>query len=61
MARYTAEQIDQLVKDFHRDGFCMLRGHFSTSLLEEWREQFRPLLDTHIEREGHLKNRGAQR
>jgi ectoine hydroxylase-related dioxygenase (phytanoyl-CoA dioxygenase family) len=61
MARYDSQQIGELVADFHRDGFCILRDHFSKTILENWREQFMPLLTAHIEREGHLENRGSRR
>ena len=39
----------------------MLRGHYPVAVLEAWREAFKPLLETHIAREGQLQNRGAQR
>ena len=44
-----------------RDGFCVLRGHFPKAKLQVWQERFAPLLTAHIEREGSLKNRGAER
>lgn len=44
-----------------RDGFCVLRGHFSPEKIAVWREKFAPLLEEHIEREGDRRNRGAER
>jgi ectoine hydroxylase-related dioxygenase (phytanoyl-CoA dioxygenase family) len=44
-----------------RDGFCILPEHFSRETLKTWSEAFKPLLERHIEREGHLLNRGAAR
>ncbi|HYO58113.1 phytanoyl-CoA dioxygenase family protein [Archangium sp.] len=59
--RYTPEQIDSLVETSLRDGFCILKGHFSREKLQSWRDRFAPMLSQHIDREGHLKNRGAGR
>ena len=44
-----------------KDGFCVLPNHFSQDKLNNWREAFLPLLETHIAREGHLQNRGPAR
>jgi ectoine hydroxylase-related dioxygenase (phytanoyl-CoA dioxygenase family) len=59
--RYSASEIEQFTHDATRDGFCILRGHFSKEKLLQWRETFTPLLEAHIVREGQLKNRGAER
>jgi hypothetical protein len=53
--------IEQFTEDFMRDGFCVLRGHFPKAKMQVWQERFAPLLTAHIEREGNLKNRGAER
>lgn len=59
--RYGKSEIEQFTREFSRDGFCVLRDHFSKEKLRRWRENFLPLLKDHIEREGKLKNRGAER
>lgn len=62
MPRYTESELNDLVKTFHKDGFCVLRHHFATEKINEWRAAFMPLLEQHIEREGgHKQNRGAAR
>jgi Phytanoyl-CoA dioxygenase (PhyH) len=59
--RYSATEIDSFVEAVRRDGFCVLNAHFDAGLLNDWRAAFQPLLDAHIQREGHLRNRGPQR
>jgi hypothetical protein len=39
----------------------VLRGHFDADLIGAWRVAFAPLLEAHVEREGHKLNRGAAR
>jgi ectoine hydroxylase-related dioxygenase (phytanoyl-CoA dioxygenase family) len=59
--RYRKSEIEQFTHEALRDGFCVLPDHFSRAKLENWNERFQPLLAEHIRREGHLKNRGAER
>ena len=59
--RYSQNEIEAFAQSALADGFCILREHFSRATLERWREAFAPLLETHIAREGHLKNRGPAR
>ena len=59
--RYSQTEIEAFARAVLADGFCILREHFSRATLERWREAFAPLLETHIAREGHLKNRGPAR
>ncbi|HLM02430.1 MAG TPA: phytanoyl-CoA dioxygenase family protein [Pyrinomonadaceae bacterium] len=59
--RYTQSEIERFTREALRDGFCILPRHFPARKLNEWREKFAPLLAEHIEREGHLQNRGAAR
>ena len=59
--RYSQTEIEAFTRAVLADGFCLLRGHFPRATLERWREAFAPLLETHIAREGHLKNRGPAR
>lgn len=53
--------IDRLAQTVLDDGYCVIPGLFSTALLARWREHFAPLLETHMAREGHLRNRGSGR
>jgi ectoine hydroxylase-related dioxygenase (phytanoyl-CoA dioxygenase family) len=59
--RYDEEQIKAFTRSALRDGFCVLREHFSRATLAAWLEAFKPLLDAHMAREGHLFNRGLAR
>lgn len=61
LRRYSPEQIDDLVAEAMKDGIVVLRQHFDPAVLVRWREALAPLLDRHIEREGHLENRGSAR
>lgn len=60
-ARYGKPAIESLIHAALRDGFCILRSHFSKAKIDAWREAFMPMLRDHIEREGHLRNRGPAR
>jgi hypothetical protein len=59
--RFSPEQIEALARQVLGDGHCILRDQLPREKLERWREAFTPLLERHIEREGHLLNRGAAR
>lgn len=59
--RYTEAEQDGFAQAVLRDGFCLLPEHFPKATLEQWRAAFAPLLEAHIAREGHLRNRGPAR
>lgn len=59
--RFSDSAINALADDVLRDGHCILCEHFARDVLARWREAFAPLLERHIEREGHFKNRGPGR
>jgi ectoine hydroxylase-related dioxygenase (phytanoyl-CoA dioxygenase family) len=59
--RYSSAELDAFANTTLVDGYCLLPGHLSPDLLALWRQRFAPLLDAHIEREGHLRNRGSAR
>ncbi|HKP10552.1 MAG TPA: phytanoyl-CoA dioxygenase family protein, partial [Blastocatellia bacterium] len=59
--RYGESEVEAFAQSALKDGFCILRNHFSPAALNAWREAFAPLLDAHVEREGHLQNRGPAR
>jgi ectoine hydroxylase-related dioxygenase (phytanoyl-CoA dioxygenase family) len=59
--RYNQTEIESFTRAVLDDGFCLLREHFPRQTLDIWRESFKPLLESHIEREGHRQNRGAAR
>jgi hypothetical protein len=61
MPRYEKRQVEAFARQVLADGFCLLPNHFSIQTLEAWRENFTPLLERHISREGHLQNRGPSR
>src|SRR5215211_5421779 len=60
-ARYNRTEIKQFAQSVITDGFCVLPEHFSREKLDQWRQSFLPLLERHVAREGHLKNRGPSR
>jgi hypothetical protein len=59
--RYTEAEHDNFAEAVLRDSFCLLPQHFPKETLDAWRAAFAPLLEAHIAREGHLRNRGAAR
>jgi hypothetical protein len=59
--KYSDKELESFAQTALADGYCVLRDHFSKTTLEVWREAFTPLLRAHIEREGHLLNRGSER
>jgi hypothetical protein len=59
--RYTEAEHESFAEAVLQDGFCLLPGHFPKETLETWRAAFAPLLEAHIAREGHLRNRGPSR
>jgi len=61
MGRYSEDEIRGFVREVSEEGFCVLRGHFPREKMAAWREAFAPLLERHVEREGHRLNRGPGR
>jgi ectoine hydroxylase-related dioxygenase (phytanoyl-CoA dioxygenase family) len=61
MGRYSEDEINSFVREVLAEGFCILSGHFAREKMEAWREAFAPLLERHVEREGHRLNRGPGR
>src|SRR5215218_9003381 len=59
--RYDRSQIDQFTHEVMTDGLCILRDHLPVGKLNRLNEEFLPLLHSHIQREGHIQNRGSQR
>jgi hypothetical protein len=59
--RYSEAEIEHFAEAVLRDGFCILPEHFPMETLNAWREAFTPLLEEHIAREGHRRNRGPSR
>lgn len=59
--RYSPQEIESFIQDARRDGFVILRNHFSRKKLQQWADDFRPLLAAQVEREKDSPNRGAQR
>jgi ectoine hydroxylase-related dioxygenase (phytanoyl-CoA dioxygenase family) len=61
MGRYGEDEIKAFVREVADEGFCVLPGHFGREKMEAWRAAFAPLLERHVEREGHRLNRGPGR
>lgn len=58
--RYDSAEIAQFVALVRKDGFCILRAHFSRQTLLEWRKAFTLLLDERV-RGGTASGRGPNR
>jgi hypothetical protein len=61
MGRYSQLEIEDFVREVLEQGFCVLPGHIARAKMEAWRAAFAPLLERHVEREGHRLNRGPGR
>ena len=61
MKRYSQPEVEAFTREVLDEGFCVLPGHFAREKVEAWRAAFAPLLERHIEREGHRLNRGPGR
>lgn len=59
--RYSRAEVESFARQVLDEGFCVLPEHFPKDLLAAWREAFAPLLERHLEHEGHLQNRGPGR
>jgi hypothetical protein len=59
--RYDNKEIESFAELVITDGFCVLPNHFSRDKLDNWRQAFLSLLESHIAREGHMQNRGPSR
>jgi hypothetical protein len=59
--KYSTDDHVRFAEQLRAESFCILRDHIAPSILEAWRTAFAPLLESHIEREGHLQNRGPGR
>src|SRR5918997_2987001 len=59
--RYSRSEIESFAHAMLKDGYCILRDQFSAETLGAWNVAFAPLLERHVEREGHLQNRGPRR
>jgi ectoine hydroxylase-related dioxygenase (phytanoyl-CoA dioxygenase family) len=61
MPRYSHEEQQRLIRDFHRDGFVVLKRHYDPARLQAWAEAFRPLLDKALADPTQAGARGKQR
>ncbi|HEX2913867.1 MAG TPA: phytanoyl-CoA dioxygenase family protein [Chloroflexia bacterium] len=59
--KLSQEQIEKYAQEVREQSFCIIPGIIPTAKLDAWSEAFKPLLEQHIEKEGHLKNRGPSR
>jgi hypothetical protein len=58
--RYKPEQIDRFIQELRADGVCILKAHFSRSLLANWNQAFTEVLYDRI-RNGTASPRGPNR
>ncbi|UEM07959.1 phytanoyl-CoA dioxygenase family protein (plasmid) [Skermanella rosea] len=59
--RYDSATLDTLAENAKRDSYVVLKDHLPKDTLRAWADAFQPLLKNHMEREGHLQNRGSGR
>ncbi len=55
------KQLDSYAQAVLTDSLCIIPGLIPVEKIDNWNKTFTPLLQQHIEREGHKKNRGANR
>ena len=48
-------------EELQNQGYCILKGRFANSLVDNCRLAFLPILQTYLKHNGHLSNRGANR
>jgi hypothetical protein len=56
-----AQQIEAYAREVLEEGFCVVPNLFPVDIIDRWNQAFQPLLQRHIELEGHLQNRGPAR
>lgn len=61
IGRYNEAEIEAFSRTVLDEGYCVLPEHFPAATLNSWRAAFSPLFETHVAREGHLRNRGPGR
>ena len=49
------------IEELQEQGYCLLKAHLSTSLIDNCRSAFLPVFEKYINDSGHLPNRGANR
>lgn len=59
--RYSQSETEQFAHEAVTESYCVLRDHFPVEKIRYWNEQFQPLLEDHVRREGQLQNRGPER
>lgn len=57
----SAEQLDSYAQQVLNESFCVIPQLFDKAKIDRWYKEFIPLLNKHIEREGHRLNRGPNR
>src|SRR5690242_14089639 len=57
----NAQQIARFAQQALDESLCVVPNLIDPAKLDQWYESFLPLLNEHIEREGHKVNRGPNR
>ncbi len=60
-ATFRNSELDQLAEDLNRDGICILRGLFDSTLIDEWARAFNALFQERQGRPGGLAPREQAR
>lgn len=59
--KFSEAQIATFAQEVRDQGSTVISGLLPVEKIDQWNETFKPLLERHIEREGHRKNRGSSR
>src|SRR4051812_20368741 len=57
----TVNSLADKVEEFQKDGYCILKEQFATSLIDNCRAAFSPIFKTYLDSNEHLPNRGTKR
>ena len=60
-SKLSQQEVEAYAQAVREESFCLIPGILPVEKLDQWQATFLPLLERHIEREGHRLNRGPGR
>lgn len=57
----TTNNFAEKIEELNKNGYCILKNHFESSLVDSCKLAFLPTLAAYLQRNEHLSNRGANR
>jgi hypothetical protein len=60
MSGYREVEVEEVVAEFRRDGFCIIRDHFSEDIISAWHTAFESLMRRRV-KDGKASGRGPNR